>query len=464
MPELDWPLLVGLLTLLAMAGRARTEALIAGDFVFFTIVWRLLAATVVDGSGPFWSSQLERYIGGDGGGAVYLFAWALTGLLVILPFAASGAPVSALAPARVTRGATLGDLAFWAAFLFLVALYGDMLQRGTIPLFEGMERYDYARNVAGPLHLWLFEYGGVVAFALGMFCVMGARMEARLDLRFIGLIGMLYVYAFLTGHRLSAFYVFFAYFLMPFSAIPLSARLGCPIASRLPARQLKLLSWPALAVAVCAAATLVAVALLNSYLTVRAADEDAISKVIERIAVQPVEIWWPTWERTFTRAEDDQQLALRAMFEDPIDNTRNTGIQYLMWMLLGDSRTRELILTQGVMFAGGYPEVLFEIFGPDLGWAALVGLSLLYGLALRQIAYAVLRGQVLTALSGTYMLFTAGLLFIGGMLNWLVAWTFWLKFATFLGAVMIETWWLARFGAPLIPWTFSRRSVAAGAR
>ncbi len=464
MSGLDWLLLAGLLALLGLAARARPEALVAGCFVYVTVVWRMIAATAVDAHGPFWSSQLERHVGGDGGGAVYTIAWAMTGLLAMLPFAARRPVWRFAPPPPLGPGPTLGNLAFAGALLFVAALFADMLQRGVVPLLVGMERYDYARDHAGPLHAWLFEYGGMFAFALGLFCVMRLRAEGRLDLRFVGLLGALYAYALLTGHRVSAFYLFGTYFAMPFAALPLSARRGEPLLPRLPARQQRMLSGPALAAVGTLAAATAAAALLNSYLNVRAGDEDALSKIVERIAVQPVEMWWPTWERVFVQRGDDPSLALRAMFVDPVDGSRNTGIQYLMLMILGETRTQEIVVQQGMQFAGGYPEVLFEVFGPGLGWVVLAGASLLYGLALRRIADAVLDGHVLTALLGTYVLFTAALLFIGGMMNWIVAWTFWVKLAAFLGASAFESAWHARRGVPPVPWTFKRRALAAELR
>jgi hypothetical protein len=93
---------------------------------------------------------------------------------------------------------------------------------------------------------------------------------------------------------------------------------------------------------------------------------------------------------------------------------------------------------EGTQFAGGYPEIFFELLGT---WFALP-VALLFGIAttwlLRVVVRAICLGRVATALCGVYVFYGFTLLYVGGMLNFLIVWTFWVKCGALLVVSLIE--------------------------
>ncbi len=65
----------------------------------------------------------------------------------------------------------------------------------------------------------------------------------------------------------------------------------------------------------------------------------------------------------FERDQGNPSVVFHSLFEDPIEPDRNTSIQYLMLATIGEPRTYDH-LSHGFQFAGGFPEIFFELFGP----------------------------------------------------------------------------------------------------
>ena len=112
-------------------------------------------------------------------------------------------------------------------------------------------------------------------------------------------------------------------------------------------------------------------------------------------------------------------------------------MQMLMMKNLGYDRTSEL-LNMGQQYTGGYPEVLFELFGPWLALPAALLLNIPTAILLRICVVAVCEQRLMTAFMALYVFFGFSLLYIGGMLNFLVVWTFWAKVAILFVAYIVE--------------------------
>jgi hypothetical protein len=176
--------------------------------------------------------------------------------------------------------------------------------------------------------------------------------------------------------------------------------------------------------------------LLNSVVNVRAYDDPA-EQLTQRILIQPVELWWTTWNDLGAFSSSKTGEVWQDLFINPIDPTRNSSIQMLMLRNLGYDRTQELV-GMGQQYTGGYPEVLFELLGPWLALPVAFVFSVLTAVLLRICVLAVCERRLLTAFMAMYVYFGFSLLFIGGMLNFLLPWTFWVKVSVLCLVYVVE--------------------------
>jgi hypothetical protein len=240
----------------------------------------------------------------------------------------------------------------------------------------------------------------------------------------------------LTGHRFSAFYGYVCFFALPYAAAwMLKERRELPPLphSRTQRIMARKSTWLIIALAVFAVLCIV---IYNSMVRVRGYD-DPVGMLVQRILIQPGELWWVTWDRLFQYGNWTPDLAWELVFKNPFDTSRNTAIQYLMIKAIGFERAA-VLLAPGSQYAGGYPEVLFELFGI----VAALPIAFLFGLitavVLRAIVLAVCRGNFGTVFMGIYVYYGFTLLYIGGMLNFLLVMTFWLKIALFAVVYWVE--------------------------
>lgn len=405
----------------------RRAAIMAAVFLLFSLATRTLSLTYVDLAGPLYSEQLDLMVGG--GASMPLFACSV--LIPILVLSYVFRPASMERIAVLTQRQDVGRdraASFVLVFLglFIAALYGDMITRGPIPLFADIDRLEYNAQMAGPLHGLVFDFGFLLAGLLGMMLVRPRVAGRDFDFAFLGFYLAMVTYFALTGNRFSAFYSFTSFFLLPLAAVPALSSCGrLPPAPHRSAWKRLLCSpvavWSTLIVGLIGIAGLV----LNSVIYVRAYD-DPFALLAQRILVQPVELWWATWHDMRVGIRTDSQLVWEALFGEPIDPTRNTSIQMLMLKFLGWERTAQL-LEMGQQYAGGYPEVLFDLFGPWLALPVALLFSVPTALLLRLVVVSTCEARILTALMSLYVYFGFSLLYIGGMLNFLTTWTFWVK-------------------------------------
>jgi hypothetical protein len=441
-------------------------------FLLVTFIWRLGAAAYLDVMGPLYSYEAERMVGG--GIAAEFFSMAIILTLAVMayifrPAYFAGKVSSALRPSAASRTRfSLGDGVFWLSTLYVLGLFADMLLRGVIPLFDCMERYEYLSDYAGPLHLALFKYGPLFALQLGTLCVYPRLRGGYYDYRFLSLLVIILLYSALTGSRFSAFYSLSLFFITPFSLVlalklygdlpPLDKR--ATFVSRILYHQLLISILGLVLVAI------VSFTMVHSYANVRAEggckdtllrmsmdvamdqkrvetlkrivdtqgavarflDPKTLFRIEQRILVQPIHMWFMTWDRVVESHDRDPAGAFDFVFDR--DNARegNRSIQYLMSRTLPTERAAYL-RSVGNQFAGGYPEILYELLGPMYAWLAIALFAAVTALLLRHWLLSALRGHFLTAFFAAYVYYAFFVMYIGGMLNFLIVSTFWTKVA-----------------------------------
>ena len=428
------------LGLFAWMLRSRRGAAIAATFVLFGLITRTVSVVYLDLFGPTFSEQLQFDVGG--GTSMPWFASSV--LMFMLPLVVLFRPGSMRRLLEVKRGHPLydsrhaGTLLLWLAMIFLAAAYLDMLTRGPVPLFVGMDRLDYNNGIAGPLHGLLVDHGWALAFVLGIAFVLPRLAGGDFRPAAFGSYVATMVYFSLTGNRFSAFFSFTAFFIIPLAALSMmraAGRLTPPPAVR--SRTVAILIAPATRLVLLAMLVLSLTAmLLHSVINVRGY-EDPAELFFQRIIVQPVELWWATFDELDTSAPNSFASVWDGLFVNPLDPTRNTTVRLLMINSLGFERAAELA-DQGTQFAGGYPEIFFELLGP---WLALP-VALVFGIVtcwlLRLVLRAICLGRVGTAICGIYVFYGFTLLYIGGMLNFLIVWTYWVKCGALLVIMILE--------------------------
>ena len=138
----------------------------------------------------------------------------------------------------------------------------------------------------------------------------------------------------------------------------------------------------------------------------------------------------------------------------PLDAGRNTTPQYLMLQSIGEPRTYEHI-SAGAQFAGGFPEIYFELFGPFYAWPFIFGAAYIAAGLTALIVKGVIQGRYVSTFLAFYVLYGFYVMYIGGMLNFVATPTYWLKVGALVTALALESS-LARIGMPLVPWSLFR--------
>jgi hypothetical protein len=422
-------------------------------FFLFAFAWRLVSVLYIDLFGPLFSDQLERNIGLGVSAVPITISQGFVVVALLFSFRPQrvrlviGADEPGLAGRLPSGRFSLSDLAFWAAALFVIALWAELLVRGPIPLVAGLERFDYTRLYGGWLHRRLMDWGPMLAFQLGVFFAVPLLRDRPSDWRFGGLLGALILYLFLAGHRFSSFYVYASFFIMPIGAVLISRQATSPSQGEMVSR--KMLRY--LSVAAAVLCVLTAIAVIYSYIVVRGEGGQLLSKLTQRILVQQGEMWWMTYERVFLHDNWNTSLAAYKLFVDPFDPSRNSTMQFLMELGLPLERAH-YILALGSSYTGGWPEVLFELGGP-IGGFILVALS---AIAFSEFMFLMMRCVVqerfATCFFLTPILFAVSINIVSGMVNSFVQGTFLIKVAVFLVVYITEDKWRSNlFFSPTAP-------------
>lgn len=424
-------------------------------FIIFTLVWRTCSMMFIDLAGPVYSSQTFLYVGPGTVTCVHVLAYFITLSPFFLLLQRSNvlgwiekADQRPAAPGVLT----LSDLTFYVSVVFLTWLFVDLVRHGTIPLLSHMERFVYTAERAGAAHRWLISYGNFLAFWWGVMFAAERLRNHGLDIRYLALLAVLVLYMFLTGNRFSAFYSFGSFFLTPLAAV--IAMTAGPD-SNTPFGYLRRFLGRRELVGMGAIAALMVVAavvgIYNNLTNVRGYQGAEIgAQFIERTLVQPGELGWLSAQRVFEFGKREPYRVFDFLFQFPIDPNKNTTPQYLMLTTIGEPRTHEHI-SGGFQFAGGFPEIFFELFGPVFAWPFLAMTAFMAAGLTALVLKGTIQGRYASAFLALYVLYGFYVMYIGGMLNFVIPYSYWLKISALLLVLALEAR-LARCGAPLLPW------------
>ena len=415
-------------------------------FVLFAFAWRLVSVLYIDLFGPIFSDQLVQDLGP--GIAVVPLAISQGMLIVAVLYSFRRERIRYLIDAGGLRfenrllpgGIPFPNLAFLAATLFVVALLVELLMRGPIPLFAGIERFDYTRMYGGPLHLRLLEWGPMLAFQLGIFFAVPLLHDRPSDRRFSALFGTLILYLFLAGHRFSSLYVYSSFFVMPIGAVLIFRRGTSPHGEIVSRRILRHLTIAAGVLLV-----LIASAVAYSYIVVRG--EGLLTKLSQRVLVQQGEMWWITYDRVFLHGDWNSAHAAYKLFLDPFDPSRNSTMQFLMEQALPLQRAHHII-AQGSAYTGGWPEVFFELGGPIGGFFLVALAAIIFSEFMYLLTRCVVQERFVTCVFLTPILFALSITIVSGMVNSFIQVTFLIKVTVALLVYVAEDRWRAN---PLLP-------------
>ena len=406
--------------------RYRPAAAIVGFFIIFSLVTRTLALAYVDLAGPVYAIELLDWVGGDQ--SMLLFASSVCLFLIPLAVLFRPSELNRLLPPKKNQlhvNQRSSKIIFVMLAIYLFVLFVNLLMVGSIPLFSDIDRLEYHKT-AGFLHAGVMKNWFWLSGIMSIMMVVPRLTGSDFNLRYLGLFVCLLVYFALSGNRFSVFYASFGFFLIPFGAVSAlsSAKLLKPIRLQRSAVSILITSNKVKNLALIIFSFVIAALVANNIINVRAYG-DPIDQFIQRSLIQPVQLYWTTW-----RDLDSREMFVNEIwswvFFDPIVPDKNTSIQALMAKNIGVQRTAEL-LSFGQQYGGGYPEILFELFGIYGG--LLVGLifGLISSWLLRFIVVSVAYCRVLTSLIAIYVFYSVSVLYIGGMLNFLLVWIFWVK-------------------------------------
>lgn len=413
-------------------------------FFLFAFVWRLTSVLYIDLFGPIFADQLVLEIGPGTAAIPIALSQSLVAAALLFSFREQrvrrimGLDQPAMVHWSLGRF-SLPDLAFWAVALFVVALSVELALRGPIPLFSGIERFDYTRIYGGPLHRRLLEWGAMLSFQLGLFFSVPLLHGRATDWRFAALFGSLILYLFLVGHRFSSFYLYASFFIMPIGAVVIGRQ----------ARSLfrdEVISWRMvrhLTVAGLVLLMLTAIAVAYSYIVVRGEGTELLAKLSQRILVQQGEMWWMTYKRVFLHDEWNGSQAVYKLFVDPLDPSRNSTMQFLMELVLPLPRAH-YILAQGSAYTGGWPEVFFELGGPAGGFVLVALSAIVFSEFMFLMTRCIVQERFATCFFLTPILYALSIMMVSGMVNSFIQVTFLVKVSVAMAVYMIESNWRLR--------------------
>ena len=157
-------------------------------------------------------------------------------------------------------------------------------------------------------------------------------------------------------------------------------------------------------------------------------DPDSLFRLEQRVLVQPIHLWFLTWDRVFVYKDWDPVKTFNFVFDREFAREGNRSIRYLMALILPPERA-EYLKSVGNQFAGGYPEILFELLGPWCAWLAIVIFGAITSILVRHWMISLVKGNLVTAFFATYVFYAFFVMYVGGMLNFLIVATFWTKVA-----------------------------------
>jgi len=432
--------LFAFLALIAYLIKSRIALMIAGFFTIFPLVYRSIDVTVLDVFGPFYTRELNEFVGGNLAAPMFIYAALAFIIPLMLVFPDKGRPFDRLVSEWTQESAyhrllANGAFAFGVGVLAVLAL--NFVITGTVPILQGIDRVAYSQS-AGPVHNIAYELNFLLNFIFGAFTVLPRLNGRGYDMRFAALAAALIGYWVVTGNRFRVFFVLISFYFLPGALVIIARKAGrigdldaSLVGQRILTSRLSRFS------AFCGASVMVAGLLYNSYYNVRDYREP-LYEVQERVLVQPVHLWANAWDRVeFAKVSDPINTHAAREILDPIDASRNSTIQYLMTLELGYFRAAELTRL-GQAYNGGYPEVHFELLGAWLPFISLPLMGFLSAWFLCLCLRLLYRNLVLTSILGFYVYFGLTLHYTSGMLTFALAPTYWIKIVLFMICWAVE--------------------------
>lgn len=398
-------------------------------------------------------------------------------------------------------------LAFFGFMGVILLLYAELFSIGVYPFVECIERYEYMRLEGAILQRAIVKYGFLFSLTMGLLTFFPAIHGDKLRLRFLWLLVPLFTYFLITGHRFSIFFNTFVFFFAPFGILIFrkfsSGLIKTDVANNLKLSRGTLSSFSAVLI-LCALIPLIGIA--NSYLNVRAdstqcsfkvskvvsnlatyieteislnenlvQEETLLSEsnsvsleqirsageaVLQRIVLQPVEIYLATWERLNTQPERYTFQTLLRLKELRDSDIKNSGITLLMERSLTEERISYL-KSIDVQFAGGYPEILIEIGGVKFLFLLVIPFALLSAVLGRIFILSVIRGNLFSAIMAMYVLYGVFVFFISGFIEFALSITYIAKVAILAFSLKFESQLYKRFGIFVLDAPVSKRVTKA---
>jgi hypothetical protein len=436
---------------------------LASIFLFWQFALKVVATLVLDVLGPINSQDINVMMGG-GSSAVLMVASVWLPLAILYLALKPGKREKAPLPEKNLErgGVTFADAMYAVFCVYLFLLFADLIRIGNIPIIAHLDRFEYK---GGVFHYLLFNYNWMITFLLGFVFARSRIVTGAWDVRFLWILGALFFYSFLTGNRFGAFYVMLSFVSTGIAGFWYAKKQGWAAAadeSRITRAQAFVTSRRGIAMLATAGGLLVSAALINNFLFVRNYGSESGNQLVQRLFVQPVELYWMTWDRVERGETISTSEAMNFLFNDPLDPTRNTGIQYLMLLSLGEQTANYQFVEQGQDYAGGYPEILIELGGLGIAFAAAAAISIIVALLYRLTIVAIARGHFFTSVTAFYVCYMVLAVFLGGMLNFVLAWLYWVKFAMLIVSLVLDRFLEAK-GLRLVPWVLipARRRVSS---
>ena len=394
--------------------------------IFVSLNLKLLSVAYIDLFGPVYSRQLEIYVGNQDGLVILLFSYLLF-LMPILYFLDRWFTKHRTVISQWSYNGRNSSIryCYYAILLIIVVAYAQLFASGQIPLFDGIERYDYAK-ISGPLHRAIFKYNAVIMFFTGSLAVLSFIKTRRINKYSIVVFVAFDMYALLTGHRFAVFLKALEFFAIPFSLIVFRDTFKLRTRVRIKSKIIVMLMYLTVVSGIFSA-----VGLTNSYLNIRHSPTTSapLNGSLERLLIQQGELWHASVDRAQIGETKDMDTALKYLFYDPILPGRNTAIQYLMWLSIDKEAIR--ILNNSQQYAGGFPEIFVEVFG--LGWQFIFVLAfgVVVVVPLIWTLQAILGGKIMSCLLGGFIIYAFVLTVYNGLVHQYFVLTFSLKLALF---------------------------------
>lgn len=405
-------------------------------FLTWQFSLKILGTLFLDNFGPIYSDEVFTEVGGSGFSTPIMVLFCFIPLYFISNATKSFPPITA-SKKHITIESfySLSDMSVFLFFIYIFLLYYDLFRAGNIPFLAGIDRFQYQGSV---FHQFLENFVFLIAYYIGYMLAYTRIYSGYYDHRFLLIIFSLFIYLFLTGHRFGSFYVFTCFSLLPLGSVGIAAHYNHLVFVKSDQNIIyRFLNSRFLIYLFCfSALILVLYAMYNSLIYVR--DGDPVEALVQRFFVKPIHMYWLAWNELDLFNLNSQAYGWDFILNNPFDPNRNTSIQYLMSRYLGSLEAYRIYMISGVDYAGGYPEILFDLLGFWGGLLFTLIFSYFTSILYRISVSAVYQGKLISGMMSTYVSFGLLQFYLGGMINFLFPIIFWIKVCILLFVINLE--------------------------